>query len=159
MVGSSTASAGHGRGLPADFVAQVRVLPNGCHEWTGKIDKAGYGVYRGQAAHRVAAAAAGPIPSGYVVDHTCHTQACTVPGKQDPHRRCVNQDHLEPVTNAENVRRGRWAVALAAQSASAGTCEKGHPKTPGRQCNTCRQQQRAAQRDLRQQRRAGWPGM
>jgi len=158
MVGSGAAGTGHGRGLPADFVAQVRVLPNGCHEWTGKVNASGYGIYRGQLAHRVACAAARTIPAGHVVDHTCRTRACTVPGKQDPHRRCVNPDHLEPVTNAENVQRGRWAVALAAQSARAGTCDKGHPKTPGQSCNACRRQRREEQRDLRAQRRAGWHG-
>ena len=37
----------------------------------------------------------GPVPEGMQLDHLCR-----VPG-------CVNPDHLEPVSAAENVRRGR----------------------------------------------------
>lgn len=36
----------------------------------------------------------GPVPDGLVLDHLCQVTLC------------VNPDHLEPVTNAENVRRG-----------------------------------------------------
>jgi hypothetical protein len=35
----------------------------------------------------------GPIPDGLVLDHKCRV------------RMCVNPDHLEPVTDAENIRR------------------------------------------------------
>ena len=35
----------------------------------------------------------GPIPEGLQIDHLCST------------RRCVNPDHLEPVTQQENLRR------------------------------------------------------
>jgi hypothetical protein len=156
VVGSSTARTEYGRHLPADFLAQIRVLPNGCHEWTGKVNDSGYGVYRGQLAHRFVAGAERPIPPGYVVDHTCHTRACTAPGKTDPHRRCVNRAHLEPVTNAENVRRGRWAAATEASRLRAGRCDQGHEKVPGRQCNTCRRERRAAGRRLRNIVREGW---
>lgn len=38
--------------------------------------------------------AVGPIPAGLVLDHLCRVIAC------------VNPAHLEPVTHAENVRRG-----------------------------------------------------
>jgi len=39
----------------------------------------------------------GPIPAGLVIDHLCRNP------------KCVNPDHLEPVTQAENLRRGRLA--------------------------------------------------
>lgn len=39
----------------------------------------------------------GPIPEGLQLDHLCRN------------RSCVNPDHLEPVTNAENARRGAGA--------------------------------------------------
>jgi len=37
----------------------------------------------------------GPIPVGFMVDHECEQ------------KRCVNPDHLEAVTNAENIRRSK----------------------------------------------------
>lgn len=39
----------------------------------------------------------GPVPEGMELDHLCHN------------KRCVNPDHLEPVTHAENLRRA-WAL-------------------------------------------------
>jgi HNH endonuclease len=45
---------------------------------------------------------AGPIPERLVLDHLCRN------------RLCVNPDHLEPVTNAENLRRGRVARGMEA---------------------------------------------
>lgn len=39
--------------------------------------------------------AKGPVPAGKYLDHLCRVPAC------------VNPDHLEVVTNAENVRRGK----------------------------------------------------
>lgn len=57
----------------------------------GKLTPDGYGPHR-----KVYAAARGPIPAGLTLDHLCRVKAC------------VNPDHLEPVTRAENVRRSRW---------------------------------------------------
>lgn len=39
----------------------------------------------------------GPVPPGLDLDHLCRI------------RRCINPDHLEPVTNAVNSRRGARA--------------------------------------------------
>lgn len=48
----------------------------------------------------------GQIPDGLELDHLCRQY------------RCVNPDHLEPVTHIENVRRG-WAARRAAEEVAA----------------------------------------
>ena len=71
-----------------------------CWLWTGYITPLGYGTLtvrrlgRGFKAHRlVYELLVGPIPVGLELDHLCRNT------------RCVNPDHLEPVTHAENMRR------------------------------------------------------
>lgn len=70
-----------------------------CWIWTGSRDKRGYGrVNTGNGvirlAHRIIYELyKGEIPQGLSLDHLCMNQPC------------VNPDHLEPVTHAENVRR------------------------------------------------------
>jgi hypothetical protein len=71
----------------------------GCWEWTGAKDRDGYGTMhhrnRPYRAHRFAYEQfVGPIPDGLVIDHLC------------TNRGCVNPEHLEPVTNAVNIKRG-----------------------------------------------------
>src|SRR5690349_8419011 len=70
-----------------------------CWVWSRARDHAGYGgVYCDGhivGAHRwVYQQLVGPIPDGLHLDHLCRNPSC------------VNPDHLEPVTVAENVRRG-----------------------------------------------------
>ncbi len=70
----------------------------GCWVWTGGLSN-GYGrLYAGSRsvyAHRYAhELVVGPIPEGLQIDHLCRI------------RRCVNPAHMEPVTQAENIRRG-----------------------------------------------------
>lgn len=71
-----------------------------CWIWTGSTAlPGGYGAFmlgtgKPRRAHRVSYEwLVGPIPDGLHLDHLCVTTPC------------VNPAHLEPVTNAENVRR------------------------------------------------------
>jgi hypothetical protein len=114
--------------------------PNsGCWLWTGAVHPLGYGgfYFRGKRwpAYRVSyTLLRGEIPAGLQLDHLCRTPAC------------VNPDHLEPVTQGENQRRG---VGFSGKNARKTHCPKGHPydenntlrhRTTGarkcRQCNT-----------------------
>jgi HNH endonuclease len=80
-----------------------RTGPDGCWMWLGQVNQWGYGhfrrtlapgVYSTVKAHRLAyTLLVGPIPEGLTLDHLCG------------HHACVRPDHLEPVTNAENLRR------------------------------------------------------
>ena len=70
-----------------------------CWQWRGAVSGNGYGTFRFEGRiirpHRfIYEALVGPIPDGLVIDHLCGN------------RLCVNPDHLEPVTNGENLRRG-----------------------------------------------------
>ena len=97
-----------------------RITPNkytvnaetGCWEWNGSLNNHGYAQsWDGRKpvlGHRLSYEEhCGPIPAGLTIDHLCRNS------------RCVNPDHLEPVTHRENMRRGRFG--------SATHCPKGHP--------------------------------
>ena len=84
---------------------------DGCWLWTGAKTGHGYGViyYKGRqiGAHVLSyRLLMGDIPEGYDLDHLCRTPAC------------VNPAHLEPVTHAENCRRGERGMRTH--------CPKGH---------------------------------
>jgi hypothetical protein len=77
----------------------VERMTSGCWVWTRAVAPNGYGYVRVQGslqlAHRVFYEREhGPISDDLHLDHLCRNQ------------RCVNPDHLEPVTCRENVRRG-----------------------------------------------------
>lgn len=84
---------------------RARVLVReGCWLWSGAHDRTGYAKVTAKigdhvlssGAHRlVYHFAVGPIPDGLDLDHLCRN------------RGCVRPDHLEPVSHAENVQRGR----------------------------------------------------
>lgn len=132
-------------------------LPNeqGCMLWTKRLDPNGYAHItisgRDEYAHRVSYVLAyGDIPSGLVVDHV-KAKGCT-------NRHCVAPEHLEAVTQAENVRRGRANEWRKDQT----HCPQDHSysgdnliidgTTGARRCRTCR---RAQARDkYRRQREA-----
>lgn len=118
-----------------------------CWLWRGFIDKAGYGRIRigGRDsenepgyAHRVAYELhREQIPEGLVIDHLCRV------------RHCVNPEHLEAVTNAENLRRG---IRLGRSMRRSDFCGRGHdqrvhgyvrPDGRGTNCCECRRLNRA----------------
>ena len=84
-------------------------LPGRCWEWTGAADRLGYGKFKLAAPdsligpHRYSyESLVGSIRDGLHIDHLCRNP------------RCVNPDHLEPVTPDENTRRGIVARARIA---------------------------------------------
>jgi hypothetical protein len=86
--------------------------PSECWPWIGAIGNAGYGVFSvnrqfcGQPAHRISYELyVGPIPDDLELDHTCHDPKTCKGGIACPHRRCVNPNHLAPVTSSVNSMR------------------------------------------------------
>lgn len=124
--------------LIARFWMKVKPDSSGCWEWTAS-KRNGYGQFGASArhiepAHRVAyELLIGPIPNGLVIDHLCRNTAC------------CNPEHMEPVTNVENVMRGE---GFAPGNAAKETCIRGHllsgpnvyihPTRGSRQCRICR---------------------
>lgn len=111
-----------------------------CWTWQGAHTKSGYAMatlnYKRHYLHRFAyERLIGAVPAGLELDHLCRN------------RGCFNPAHLEPVTHAENMRRGHWGRKTE--------CPQGHPydaentrinaSNGGRECRTCvRARKRAA---------------
>lgn len=103
-----------------------------CEIWQGFKNDSGYGIkivnYKRKRAHRLAwEQVNGEIPEGMVIDHKCHGEAVAKGecqgGKTCSHRACVNVEHLELVTQSENIRRGLHFID------NRKTCRKGHDFT------------------------------
>lgn len=132
--------------------------PNsGCWLWTGGLSMpdgyglvhvrlqertpAGKAMFKRRHAHRVIyEEIIGPVPNGMELDHLCRV------------RCCVNPHHLEPVTHAENVKRGDSGKYLLERTA----CPQGHEYTPEntyrdkkRHCRMCIRCMRDRKRKIR----------
>lgn len=124
-----------------------------CWVWTAATNSTGYGCVgiegRRYLAHRVAyQALVGPIPEGLTIDHLCFNKLC------------VNPEHLEPVTAAENNRRAAARITR---------CLRGHElagdnlivtSRGSRNCRTCTNARRRVKhpdRRRRENRVAAYP--
>lgn len=126
-------------------VSLIKGVPGKCWPWNGKTNQGGYAQLaafgrQGVNAHRVSyELQVGPIPAGLHLDHLCRV------------RHCMNPDHLEPVTMAENTRRGKLRESAGSNHRARTHCPKGHDYTPEntrvrrypdkgwttRECRTC----------------------
>lgn len=124
------------------LMKSVEVVTDSCWIWTGPLERDGYArqmkvgsrtdnTRKMVRPHRFSYTQfVGPIPDGYTIDHLCRI------------RCCVNPEHLEPVSAAENTQRGYRATKMY--------CRHGHPlfgdnmglvtKTGFRFCRTCHRQ-------------------
>lgn len=120
---------------------------SGCWIWQGAVFSTGYGrtsvkVNGTCLAHRaIFAEVNGALPDGLVLDHLCRNTLC------------VNDWHLDPVTNTENLRRGGNSYALR------DVCRNGlhditrtdalyvTPKSGKRVCAACRTSARRAREE------------
>lgn len=134
---------------PADrILAKIVRSVRGCWEYQGALND-GYVVAADAATGRTVMGhravwekLRGPIPDGFQIDHLCRN------------KRCVNPDHLEPVTPAENTRRGLAPVTGALSQLRKTHCPQGHPYDEqnthrykgSRVCRACK---REKQRDRR----------
>ena len=84
----------------SDYTTTDRGHSSLCFIWNGKLSSAGYGkvnvdgkqIYAHRAMYEQEV---GPIPDGKELDHLCRQTDC------------VNPSHLDPVTHAVNLRRGK----------------------------------------------------
>ncbi len=136
------------------LLEKVTPEPNsGCWLWEGATNTHGYGqIWRDrrlQLAHRVSYELhCGPISDGKDLDHLCRIPLC------------VNPSHLEPVSHAENCRRGDHSKSASYQRNKV-TCPGGHSYSDGniyyrsnghRECRAC---SLARSREYQRRKRAG----
>lgn len=100
------------------FLAKVDFgsSPRGCWLWTASAHSWGHGQFQTGTtmalAHRwFYSQVVGPVPADLDLDHLCRNP------------RCVNPDHLEPVTRRVNTLRGNGPTAVNARKTH---CHRGH---------------------------------
>ena len=123
-----------------------------CWLWTASCSPTGYGVFRiSQPVHKLVSAhrwayeqVHGPIPAGLQIDHLCRI------------RHCVNPDHLEAVTQKENLQRGKGTNGHSYTRKT--HCKHGHMfnckntqirPDGSRRCRVCNRIQKRARRQLK----------
>lgn len=102
---------GHNRRIRQPYSIEDRGHDTPCWIWQRYLNPKGYGRMcvngKTTTAHRhYYERVSGQIPEGMQIDHLCRQRAC------------VNPAHLEPVSNAENSRRGRNAKLTTADAAT-----------------------------------------
>ena len=105
----------------ARFLNHIEIAQSHCWEWTAGVDQKGYGLFwfdgRMVRAHRFSFEWFNErlIPKDRQIDHLCRNH------------RCVNPDHLEVVTLAENIARGLTGIHNRQKT----ECAHGHPYIDG----------------------------
>lgn len=124
------------------IMRKVQIDSSGCMFWIGSLDQNGYAKIkfrkRQYPVHRITyEKIKGKIPEKYVIDHLCRK------------KNCVNPEHLEAVTSAENGRRNRGHLPKLQKT----HCSRGHPLTPEnsewyggwKSCKLCRKKRNSGE--------------
>lgn len=133
----------------SDPIAHIRerctVTGSGCWEWQRSRNAAGYGevslsdyLHVSKLIHVLTyTILVGPVPEGLELDHLCRNRAC------------CNPEHLEAVTHAVNIERGKWEERKREWFKQQTHCRNGHEytfenthiRTDGRRrCRTCQRE-------------------
>lgn len=106
------------RAIEGRLLSYISIDPSTeCWSWTGHVTNGGYGQVKVAGEMRLAHRAAyalwrGPLTPSLTIDHLCRNT------------RCINPQHLEEVTQRENILRG---TGVAAQNIRKTACPQGHP--------------------------------